>query len=98
MAASRSSAVEWRRCLGLLQEGDALAEHRRSYARTRQELLHDPRGDEGDLATNNPLCSNPDSSWARFFQNEASATRLLRAARSRLRRSCPGRWGWTWSV
>jgi hypothetical protein len=72
-------SVRWRRCLGLLPAaarapGDdpaAAAASRRAYADQRRELLHDPRSDEGDLAKNNPLSAAPDSSWARFFKNEA---------------------------
>jgi hypothetical protein len=71
-------SVAWRRSLGLLPSAAesgadcaAAATLRREYVQLRTELLHDPRADEGDLATNNPLCANPDSSWARFFKNEA---------------------------
>jgi hypothetical protein len=86
-------SVSWRRAAGLLpatprtpgDETQACAATRSSYAQLRSELLSDPRETDDDLATNNPLCANPDSGWARFFKNEArSSLRSMWGTRTEL--------------
>ena len=86
-------SISWRRAAGLLpatprtpgDETQACAATRSSYAQLRSELLSDPRETDDDLATNNPLCANPDSGWARFFKNEArSSLRSMWGTRTEL--------------
>jgi len=90
-------SVRWRRLLGLLpsaarsagEELAACASSRRVYALSCQSLLFFRDKDEGDLATNNPLCDNPNSSWARFFKNEARCAPSPDARRSTLHAHTP---------
>ncbi|CAO2822949.1 unnamed protein product [Amaranthus hypochondriacus] len=75
--------VQWRINLGVLPSSlsstiDDLrrvtADHRRRYASLRRRLLVDPQvtkfsDDSPNLAVDNPLSQNPDSTWGRFFRN-----------------------------
>ncbi|VVB11076.1 unnamed protein product [Arabis nemorensis] len=74
--------VRWRVNLGVLpfhassidDLRRATAESRRRYAALRRRLLIDPHlskdvGNSPNLAIDNPLSQNPDSTWGRFFRN-----------------------------
>ncbi|XP_048133379.1 uncharacterized protein LOC115744600 [Rhodamnia argentea] len=75
--------VQWRLDLGVLPAAPsssiddlrrATADTRRRYASLRRRLLVDPHiskdgSNSPDLALDNPLSQNPDSSWGRFFRN-----------------------------
>ncbi|XP_008801389.3 uncharacterized protein LOC103715515 [Phoenix dactylifera] len=76
-------SVRWRIDLGILPSSPSAsiedlrritADSRRRYASLRRRLLIDPHlPREGsrspDLAMDNPLSQNPDSTWGRFFRN-----------------------------
>ncbi|WOL19768.1 TBC1 domain family member protein [Canna indica] len=94
---SHLRSVRWRIGLGVLPSspsasiGDlrrVTADTRRRYANLRRRLLiehHIPKeGDASpDLALDNPLSQNPDSTWGRFFKN-AELGKLLDQDLSRL--------------
>ncbi|PRQ37183.1 putative Rab-GTPase-TBC domain-containing protein [Rosa chinensis] len=71
--------VQWRLNLGILPLSSSIddlrrvtADCRRRYARMRRRLLVDPPKDGSsspDLAMDNPLSQNPESTWGRFFRN-----------------------------
>ncbi|KAM5553708.1 hypothetical protein ABKV19_025783 [Rosa sericea] len=71
--------VQWRLNLGILPLSSSVddlrrvtADCRRRYARMRRRLLVDPPKDGSsspDLAMDNPLSQNPESTWGRFFRN-----------------------------
>ncbi|GLT28702.1 hypothetical protein SLA2020_036140 [Shorea laevis] len=73
--------VRWRIHLGILPSSSSIddlrrvtADSRRRYATLRRRLLVDPHiskdgSNSPDLAMDNPLSQNPDSTWSRFFQN-----------------------------
>ncbi|XP_030456369.1 uncharacterized protein LOC115677355 [Syzygium oleosum] len=75
--------VQWRLDLGVIPAAPsssiddlrrATADSRRRYASLRRRLLVDPHiskdgSNSPDLAMDNPLSQNPDSSWGRFFRN-----------------------------
>ena len=71
--------VRWRRQLGLLPsvgaDPAALEALRRAYYEAKATLMAKPQ-DGGDLAMDNPLSPNPDSSWAKFFKTEARLQRV----------------------
>ncbi|KAK4754916.1 hypothetical protein SAY87_008673 [Trapa incisa] len=76
-------SVQWRINLGVLPSSPSAstdelrrvtADSRRRYARMRRRLLIDPHTSKDgsnmpDLAMDNPLSQNPESSWGRFFRN-----------------------------
>ncbi|XP_008798103.2 TBC1 domain family member 5-like [Phoenix dactylifera] len=90
-------SVRWRIDLGILPSSpsasiEALrrvtADSRRRYASLRRRLLIDPHlpkdGNRSpDIAMDNPLSQDPDSSWGRFFRN-AELDRMLNQDLSRL--------------
>ncbi|EEF34579.1 uncharacterized protein LOC8262538 [Ricinus communis] len=75
--------VQWRIDLGILPSSSSstiddlrkvTADSRRRYAGLRRRLLVDPNiskdgSNSPDLAIDNPLSQNPDSTWGRFFRN-----------------------------
>ncbi|XP_050218023.1 uncharacterized protein LOC126668855 [Mercurialis annua] len=75
--------VQWRIDLGILPSSSSssvddlrrlTADSRRRYAGLRRRLLVDPHiskdgSNSPDLAIDNPLSQNPDSTWGRFFRN-----------------------------
>ncbi|KDP27459.1 hypothetical protein JCGZ_19820 [Jatropha curcas] len=75
--------VQWRIDLGILPSASSsmidnlrkvAADSRRRYACLRRRLLVDPHmpkdgSNSPDLAIDNPLSQNPDSTWGRFFRN-----------------------------
>ncbi|KAK4759827.1 hypothetical protein SAY87_022958 [Trapa incisa] len=76
-------SVQWRIDLGVLPSSPSAstddlrrvtADYRRRYASLRRRLLSDPHtfkdgSNMPDLAMDNPLSQNPESSWGRFFRN-----------------------------
>ncbi|CAN6452711.1 unnamed protein product [Victoria cruziana] len=79
---SNLRGVNWRINLGILPSASspiedlrrASANSRRRYADLRRDLLVDPyvaknRFEAANLAIDNPLSQNPDSTWGRFFRN-----------------------------
>lgn len=75
--------VQWRLDLGVIPAAPSssiddlrrvTADSRRRYASLRRRLLVDPHiskdgSNSPNLAMDNPLSQNPDSSWGRFFRN-----------------------------
>ncbi|KAF2317204.1 hypothetical protein GH714_016631 [Hevea brasiliensis] len=75
--------VQWRIDLGILPSPSSstnddlrrvTADSRRRYASLRRCMLVDPHlpkdgSNSADLAIDNPLSQNPDSTWGRFFRN-----------------------------
>ncbi|KAG1364509.1 TBC1 domain family member 5 [Cocos nucifera] len=90
-------SVRWRIDLGILPSSPSAsiedlrritADSRRRYASLRRRLLIDPHlpreGNRSpDLAMDNPLSQNPDSTWGRFFRN-AELERMVDQDLSRL--------------
>ncbi|XP_031501078.1 uncharacterized protein LOC116264809 [Nymphaea colorata] len=93
---SNLRGVKWRINLGILPSASspiedlrrAAANSRRRYADLRKDLLVDPyvaktRSEADNLAVDNPLSQNPDSTWGRFFRN-AELEKMLDQDLSRL--------------
>lgn len=64
--------LRWRQQLQLLPEGDGLRRLRRAYGQEKKQFLSKPTGEEQDLVINNPLSSDPNSAWAKWWKTEAS--------------------------
>ncbi|XP_010927232.2 uncharacterized protein [Elaeis guineensis] len=90
-------SVRWRIDLGILPSSPSAsiedlrrvtADSRRRYASLRRRLLIDPHlpkdgSRSPDIAMDNPLSQNPDSTWGRFFRN-AELDRMVNQDLTRL--------------
>lgn len=69
--------VRWRQQLQLLStEGSSgvLRSIRRAYGVDKKRMVSKPTGDSEDLSVNNPLSSDPNSAWAKWWKTEVRMT------------------------